>query len=336
MTMKPLAVEEWDFRNLPKDTDLQILIEYEYLRSSPLREVIVNWHQQNFHETQFANSLHFSRIQREAGLLKFAAKSPLGRLWKYYDTPNSLSVEAAIELEHEAMDQMEGLPRRPLSIAEAIGKLFKSIRDRRALDSALCQLRGDLPAEITRLHADGIALRFDWFPEPWILIHERNPEYIRARCAPVPPPEGEDSAMWEVVHEIHSTAVLGIEPLCKYHSFVIDWGRAPAEISKAFNLWVNGSHPASRPGKRIEEGWLQKLSAYRLDRIANLTFSEAMKVLKRRRSEMPGAALRALPEQQTKENWSKAVNEVEEYLSGDFIARIRWDFGQFTGVTPSG
>jgi len=41
-----LAAEEWDFRNLPDDTDLQTLIEYEYLRSSPLREAIVKWHEE--------------------------------------------------------------------------------------------------------------------------------------------------------------------------------------------------------------------------------------------------------------------------------------------------
>lgn len=60
MTTK-LPTEEWDFRNLPEDTDLQTLIEYEYLRSSPLRPVIVKWHEGDFQKTQFANSLRSSR-----------------------------------------------------------------------------------------------------------------------------------------------------------------------------------------------------------------------------------------------------------------------------------
>jgi hypothetical protein len=88
------------------------VIEYEYLRSSSLREVIVKWHCRDFQKTQFANSVRSSRIQREPGLLKFAARSPLGRIWKYYDKPDSLSVEDGIKLEHKAIDQLSRLPRK--------------------------------------------------------------------------------------------------------------------------------------------------------------------------------------------------------------------------------
>ena len=66
-----LALEEWDFRNLLKDTDLQTLIEYEYLRSSDLRQVIVDWHRQDFRETQYTNIFGSVKTQREAGFLEF-------------------------------------------------------------------------------------------------------------------------------------------------------------------------------------------------------------------------------------------------------------------------
>jgi hypothetical protein len=196
-----------------------------------------------------------------------------------------------------------------------------------------------LPAEVTRLHADGIALRFDWFPEPWVLIHERNPEYIRSRCAPVPLPEadeGELRALWEPVHLIHDCGPLGIDPLYGSHFFIIDWSRGADDILNAFKAWLNVRHPSRRAGRPKGEGWLRNLSAYRLARVALLSQPEAIRVIKERKNVEPGAWIDALPHAQSKENWSKAVNDVEMVLHGDFIACIRRDFGQLTGVRKPG
>jgi hypothetical protein len=326
-----LPPEEWDFRKLPEDTDLQTLIEYEYVRSSHLRQVIVDWHQQDFRETQYTNIFGSPRIQREAGFLKFDDDSPLGRICKYHDDPNSLSVEEALELDAAAMKQMKRLSRPHLSISEAIGRLFERIKNLRALEFALLQLGEELPPEIKEFHAERIALRFERFPEPWVRIQKHDPKYLQCRCASAP---FETPAMWEV-RSTAETFITGEDPFLRSDSFIIDASRSQPDILKSFTSWLNEWHAGGHAGRRIAVGWLQKLSAYRLARVWNLTFEEARKAIECLKNKEPGATLDALPTTpQSQRNWLRAVRWAKEELRGDFVSHIRWDFGRLTLKPP--
>ena len=254
-----LALEEWDFRNLLKDTDLQTLIEYEYLRSSDLRQVIVDWHRQDFRETQYTNIFGSVKTQREAGFLEFEDDSPLGRLCQYYDDSESLTFEEAENLETEARAQKQRLPRPRLSISEAIGRLFERIKNRHALEFALLQLGNELPPKIKEFNADKIALRFDRFPEPWVKIQKHDPEYLSSRCASAP---HESPAMWKIWDPAEARNI-GENPFFRKDCFIIDASRSQSDIVKDFTSWLNEWHAGGHPGRRIAVGWLQKFSAYR-------------------------------------------------------------------------
>lgn len=320
-----LPPEEWDFRNLPERTDLQTVIEYEYLRSSPLRAVIEEWHSKPFADTSLATRTDSFRFLREAGVVSFPDRSPIGKLQMHMDHPELFDIEESIRLRELALLQVKKLKPSSLKVREVIQAIFIKLQDRNVIDSLLLDL--DLPDEIADKHADDIALRFDCFPRAWLdVCKTEGEEYLAKRTLRMPPTA---PAMWEIVHE-EDTAMIGLEPGCRVESFVIDWSRSAPDISAVFKAWLSARHPASAAGHRIAEGWLRKLAAYRLKCEAGYSYVEAIDLVQQQKKTKTGANFDALPTSGAKTNWSQAVNDVKRLLDGDFIAAIRCDFGKMT------
>ena len=175
--------DEWDFRKLDKSTDLCTVIEYEYLRSSNLRQTIENWLDSDFWKTQFAKFPENGVLLKKIKLLDFPEGFPLDRLDHYRSDPNSLEVSQALQLETKALKQIAKLRRPKCTVREAIRKFSNRLENPMMFDSALCLMKFDLPYILQKNHAERIALKFDRFPEPWLSI-QRSPgglEYLRKR-----------------------------------------------------------------------------------------------------------------------------------------------------------
>jgi len=321
----PLPFEEWDFRELPKDTDLRILTEYEYLRSSNLKQIVVNWHKSDFGRTRFAHELSTACIQRDAGFVEFSDDSPLGRYCRNdgdYD-----------ELYLPALSQWQQIGAPLVTMGQAISALFECVSDQTILFNELGRLALEVPDEVKEHHAERIAVTFDRFPDPWVRLHTENPAYLQARCWFLAFPE-QELAVWELPPNVDPENVSLLERLYKKHCIMINWSARKEQILAELTTWINGIHPAARGGSRVGTGWLQKLSAYRLAE-SGLEALEAIELIKDRKKALPGRELVPLPEPETEENWSRAVNWVKKEMKGDFIARIREDFGRLTPTTPA-
>ncbi len=325
--------EEWDFRFLPPKTDILTVIEYEFLRSSRLNQVIQDWHSRDFSQTNMATNfvVGSAGLLREADLISFSDRSSLGRYCQALEDPESVGFEETDALLEKALRQR--IKVRRCTVRQAIGRIFEKVGHPAAVEMALLRLQKDLPLVLTNYHAEKIAMRFDAFPKPWIkMAAEESDEYIRKRCQEFVCPDA--PVVLEVVHEIHSTGTVGVEPLHRQHSFVIDWSRTPKEICSAFHTWVNQGHPAGRAGARVAEGWLRKLAAYRITSLGGLTYENAIESLREYRDKRPGGRWDILPHSRAETNWSRAIGDVERLLSEDFIGEIRLDFGKLTPIHP--
>ena len=351
-----ISDEEWDFTGLSDGADLQTVIEYEYLRSSQLREKIIEWQSQSCADTEFARPPFFKiGLIRAAGLISISDQSPLGRLQIEYENiaRASASVAPGMRARHvsdvplsllaEATEQMKSVQWSG-TIGQAIQKLFKVRTAKQPalgriseadVYNTLSLLERNLPAELKTAHAEKVALRFDRFPDAWIQMQRDEAQSKLSRRSAPGLPQAEP--LWELPREhahmwfepSRRCAPLGV----RLHAFLINWREDRGQIIASFDRWVKKYHVQSRPGAPGEESWLKRLSAYRISTIGKGTYAETYQLISNRVNTIPSEAAqqarKVLPIFDDESSWHRAVSRVRKDIKGDFIAKIRKDFRCF-------
>ena len=351
-TKTALPFEEWDFSPLSKDDpNLRTIIEYEYLRSSPLREKIIEWQARSCAETAFARPpfIHIA-VVRAARLITVSDRSPLGRLQVLFEEANRGSRPPLTEKEllrngaqmdavmPRAAEQMTKL-KWDVTIREAIRRIFKvrtvnpakpgHISDIK-IYNALKGLEDDVPDDLKKLHAERICTRFDQFPEPWLKVLNRGgAEDLKRRCNLT---GLEHPAVMEIPAENSGKYFPPnrpwLRPGTQVHAFSVDWLQDPEEIGAAFARWVNARHSAAKAGARHLPEWLTRLAIYRLRRVGKLKVKDAQVAIAERKQGRTDTHIE-FTDPGSPQSWSNQLKRVEDELKGDFIEELR------DGLLPS-
>lgn len=329
------STDEWDFRRLSKNVDLATVTEYEYLRSSKLRDAIVKWQSRLFGNTILTKGLWHIRLLRRAKLVEVSDTSPLGRFEEDYGDPldqvddeTSANRPCPASLRKDAERQMREL-LWTLTTGQAIRKLLEmdpaALGDKREethwlLDSAFKNLENELPEEVKKAQAEWVCLVFDGFPKPWLQLEreEKDPNYFRRRVIL----ESMETEAVTVVQGIPIAFERGTPlPGVNRHCFIVNWNYRPDAIIKRFAKWVRNHHPGRAKGPPEHTGWLKQLSAYRLLEVAGLKPTEAWG----RTGASLGAEANWDAVLQSKEptEWYKQAGEAKRDLDGDFVTKIR-------------
>ena len=319
----PIPPEEWDFRMIGENADLETVIEYEYLRSSYINQTIVAWHDGKFGDSFITKAPELAGILQAAGLLEIPENSPLDEFLRYSKEHGPKDFEQFEKLQDAALEQLKNV-RWGFSIREVIRRVNDNLLGDQ-LSLVLVALKMEMPECLKTAKADKIALRFDGFPMAWIkLLKTEGVEYIRRRCCPLEP---ESPVLWEIENPSYPGETFELSPLCRRYEFGINWGHGVDDIVKAFRTWVIDKHVQSRPGHRSAVKWLKWLAAYRLNN--QVEFTKLHHFLDQYKKEYPRVANYTFPDFQDQTSWSRAAGKAKKVLSGDFIAEIRKTFGHF-------
>jgi len=293
----PLAPEEWDFRTV-KEWELPTVLQYEYARScARLRRAIEKWHQRPF-ELEYLTQNDWD--ESAARLCSILGKG------------------------------------KPLTNAQAIGIAFDDARredpDRIALTFFFLSLSVTLPAAVTKMKGDNIAMRFEEFPEPWLATKKRRgDEHLRQRSILL---QKRDRGIWSPGRPADDIEIRSLNPSLKREELLIDWSKSKEQLACDFKLWLTENHPGVPEGTRRRTGsratWerLKWLAAFRLVQ-SGLKFAVAKKFVDDYLKQNPnkGDVPNVTPNYKFETAWNDVVKRVKADLGGDFMSAILEDFG---------
>ena len=322
----PLPYEEWDFRMIESDPEtLRTAIEYEYLRSSSLRQIIESWHAAKISEL----GLH-ERLSMDFAFWKTGITSEHINLDSDDDGLMDRDYEEWLRLHTKKITRFKRLKKQDCTISEFIRRVFENVQSA-GVSLILESLKDLLPELIVKYYATDITLRFDRFPEPWLKLPK---DYTAARFDRALNPAdqydeelNEQFAPFREIHHLFDEGNICAEvPGLYLGYFIVDFNAGAPAIEEAFKRWLTWACPERKPGRRNQEGWLQRLTAYRLIKCAGLTVPQAYKIANERKTNNRGANIDALHVVPSPSFWSRSVKRAERDLNSNFIKEIRRSF----------